>query len=535
MLRKNFIYIVVFVIGILLLVNSLFTKYNNDIITRNKALQEETEKVKIYYDQIGKILIHALDIGLRGYAIIPEERFAAPLHNAIRWQDSILHHVEVPLKKLGYDMHEFYIFKDSLDSYARYCLELKQLIQAGNRNEFLNRFTSDKGGHLYWQYIECEKHMIAFMDSIDVEAENQYQAALTRNYILQIVFFLICFPTLLYTAYYTQKTFKLSELLRESEADKNKILKEQNVGLEHLVKERTAEIASQNEELASQRDILTLQNKQLHEAQITIALQNNEIQSKNEQLEIDVASRTQELQNANRELIQQNNQLEQFAFIAAHNLRAPLARILGLSNVIQISTNQADKDHAIEKLVKSTYDMDHVIKDLAVILEIKKHTSNLVEIDLHFVLTRVLKVLEKEIEDTQAKIVSDFTETDRLYSVLPYVESILYNLISNAIKYRDPNRTPVITLVTTIQDEYIRLSVTDNGLGIDLSLHGQSMFNLYKRFHLHMEGKGLGLYLVRSQLTALGGKIEVQSQPDVGTTFHVYIKRQFTEVYIHSQ
>jgi signal transduction histidine kinase len=525
MIRKNFIYLVVVLIGMLLLANSLFTKYNNNIIKQNQLLQEETEKAKVYYDQIGKIVIHALDIGLRGYAIIREERFVAPMENALRWKDSIVHHVEVPLQGLGYNMREFYVFKDSLDAYVRYCNTMKQLLQQGEQEKFIAMFSADKGAHLYWQYLEVERDMVAFMNQIDNEAGVEYEAALVRNYFLQLVLFLVCFPTLLYTAFYTQKTFHLSELLRKSEEEKNKILQQQNIDLERIVMERTAEIAAQNEELASQRDTLTLQNKQLNEAHLTIEQQNIEIQIRNQRLETDVVNRTQELQNANVELIQQNNQLEQFAFIAAHNLRAPLARILGLANVLPISSTPADKNLAIEKLVQSANDMDQVIKDLATILEIKRHTSNLVEIDLPVIMTRVLKILEKEIEDTQAKIDSNFREANKLYSVMPYVESILYNLISNAIKYREPSRTPEIKISTQVLSEYIVLRVSDNGLGIDLEKHGNSIFNLYKRFHLHMEGKGLGLYLVKAQITSLGGKIEVQSEPGNGTTFLVYFKQ----------
>jgi signal transduction histidine kinase len=84
----------------------------------------------------------------------------------------------------------------------------------------------------------------------------------------------------------------------------------------------------------------------------------------------------------------------------------------------------------------------------------------------------------------------------------------------------------VITLRTTRDDDFVCLTVSDNGLGINLDKYGKNMFTLYKRFHTHMEGKGLGLYLVKTQITALGGKIEVESEPDKGTTFKVYFKYQ---------
>jgi len=516
--------LVVVVIGMLLLGNSFLTQYNNDIIQQNKKRQEETAVVEGYYDQIGKIVIHALDIGLRGYAIFQEEKFAAPMDNAILWKDSILVHVEQPLIEMKYDMREFYVFRDSLDAYALYCYRLKHLLQRGQDAEFRKIFYADKGAHLYWQYIMCEKSIHDFLERIDREAEQNYEAALFRNYTLQLVLFLMCFPTLLYTAFYARKTFKLSEQLRHSEKDRNEILIRQNLDLERMVAERTQEIAAQNEELSSQHDAMAVQNRHFHEAQKTIEKQNIEINSKNRELEIEVNHRTLELQDANRELVEQNNQLEQFAFIVAHNLRAPIARMLGLANLMQLAGTQTDKEFAVEKLMASTRDMDQVIKDLTRILDIKRYTGGRVEVDLPFVLTRVLNILETEIQETGATIKSDFSAAAKIMTSIPYLESILYNLIHNAIKYRAIGRIPVILIRTRKEEDYVVLSVSDNGLGIDLAQYGHAMFSLYKRFHLHVEGKGLGLYLVKSQVLALGGKVEVESELDEGTTFHIYFK-----------
>jgi signal transduction histidine kinase len=105
------------------------------------------------------------------------------------------------------------------------------------------------------------------------------------------------------------------------------------------------------------------------------------------------------------------------------------------------------------------------------------------------------------------------------------MESVFYNLISNAIKYRHPDRQPSISVQSNLKDEYVQIDVADNGLGIDLKTHKDNLFSLYKRFHFHVEGKGLGLYLVKTQLGALGAKIEVKSTDGVGTVFSLFIKR----------
>lgn len=530
--RIRFIYLTVAVIGILLAISIALTYYNNRIIERNRAIQHEVEVVKIYYDQIGKSIIHSLDIGLRGFAITHNEKFGTPLDSALVWKDSIITNAETPLKKLHYDFSAFNVFIDSVEAYAMYCYKLKHLLLQGKEEEFQRIFASDKGAHLWWQYLQVESDIQAYVSKIGSEARAEYEAALYRNLILQVLLFVICVPTLIYTAIHTGKTFHLSELLRKAEKEKNRMLYEQNIMLERKVSERTQEIQTQNEEISSQseqlsaqRDALLTQNSELQTARETIEKQHAEIHTMNLHLKEEVENRTREVHVANRELIEQNTQLEQFAFIAAHNLRAPLARILGLTTLIKISETEHDKQTAFEKLEESTRDLDHVIKDLTVILNIKKHTSNLTEVDLEDSFVRVKRMLEKEIEETHTNIHQNFAEASKVYAVTPYVESILYNLISNAIKYRNPEHLPVVSVRTRAEEEFVCLVVNDNGLGIDLPRYKSSMFTLYRRFHLHMEGKGLGLYLVKTQIEAVGGKIEVQSKPNEGTTFFVYFKR----------
>jgi signal transduction histidine kinase len=529
--KKNSLYFIVTVISVLLAASIILTYYNNSIIERNQALRTEVETAKFYFDQIGKSTIHSLDIGLRGFAIIRHKKFSEPMDKAQEWRDSLMENTEAPLRRLGYNFAQYNVFKDSVLAYVRYCFRLKDLLVQGKDDEFRKIFAQDKGAHLWWQYLETEKDIRKYIDSIDQQARMRYEAALFRNEILQIILFLTCVPTLIFTAFFTGKSFQLSELLRQAQKEKNRILREQNVLLEHKVVERTHEIAAQNEEIVSQseelsaqRDTLLLQNQKLQDAGNTIYQQNTEIKAANEHLLEEVNNRTQELQKANRELIEQNNQLEQFAFIAAHNLRAPLARILGLTNLIKISSTEGEKQLAFEKLELSTRDLDHVIKDLNIILNIQKHTSNLTEVDLTTSFARVKRTLEKEMEDTNTVLTAHFDEASSVFAVAPYVESIFYNLISNAIKYRDPARQPAISLETHFQEDYVLLLVKDNGLGIDLEKYKSSMFSLYKRFHLHMEGKGLGLYLVKTQIEAMGGKIEVQSEPNKGTIFMVYFK-----------
>lgn len=509
------------------------THYNNNTLKQSRQTRGDIARVRLYYDQVGKVIIHSLDIGLRGYAIIHEERFATPMDNAYYWRDSISANLDDALASLRYNSAQYQAFKDSVDAYVDYSFYLKGLLSKGDTMKFRKAFAEDRGKLLWDQYLKCETHIDAFMDEIDQTAVTRMEAAMTRNQALQIMLFLICFPTLLYTVYHTMKTNNMSELLRQAEEEKNKILSEQNQVLERNVAERTQEILAQNEEilsqkeeLATQRDTLFLQNKEVQRAHELIEKQNAEIQSRNATLQEEIDRQTQELRDSNHELISHNSSLEQFAFIAAHNLRAPLARILGLANLISISNDEKDRDDALRKIVASTHDLDGVVRDLSVILDIRKHHGKFSTVVLSDALARIFKTLEKDIESSSARFDIDLENTPSVYGVAPYVESIFYNLISNAIKYKALDRAPHITITGKHTEEYTLITVSDNGLGIDLIKFQDAVFNLYKRFHTHVEGKGLGLFLVRAQMIAMGGKVEIESAPGKGTTFHLTFRNE---------
>jgi signal transduction histidine kinase len=110
-----------------------------------------------------------------------------------------------------------------------------------------------------------------------------------------------------------------------------------------------------------------------------------------------------------------------------------------------------------------------------------------------------------------------------IVSIKAYINSILYNLLSNAIQYRSPDRQPLIKVTFSATDQDTILEVKDNGLGLDLARYEGDIFKLYKRFHTHTQGKGLGLYLVKQQVEKLNGRIEVESTPQVGSTFRVFL------------
>ncbi|NJN27446.1 MAG: ATP-binding protein [Cyclobacteriaceae bacterium] len=135
------------------------------------------------------------------------------------------------------------------------------------------------------------------------------------------------------------------------------------------------------------------------------------------------------------------------------------------------------------------------------------------------------KILAENIKEANAQITAHLN-ISKVKAYEPYLESIFYNLLSNAIKYHDKNRRLQIDISAIAEQHEVVLIISDNGLGIDLSKSSGKIFGLYQRFHDHIGGKGLGLYLVKTQVESMGGHIEISSTPGQGTTFKIMLPVQ---------
>lgn len=226
-----------------------------------------------------------------------------------------------------------------------------------------------------------------------------------------------------------------------------------------------------------------------------------------------------------KDLIEKNNGLREFSYVISHNLRAPVARIIGLASLID-SQREVDplNRELVQYVAQEVLDIDAVIKDLNEILALQ-HTEikSLSLTPFKDVFSRVSRCFEKEISETGASVTSDFTEVSEIKSVPAYVYNILYNLFSNSLKYRSPDRPLEIQVRTKVLSSFVCLMVKDNGRGLDVKKYGEKVFGLYNRFHTdEVTGKGIGLSLVKTQIEALGGKIEIESAPDEGCTLKVF-------------
>ncbi|MGZ3930568.1 MAG: sensor histidine kinase, partial [Bacteroidia bacterium] len=171
-------------------------------------------------------------------------------------------------------------------------------------------------------------------------------------------------------------------------------------------------------------------------------------------------------------------------------------------------------------LFKAVEHLDEIVKDLNKVLQIRTEiTENKERVCLSDLVSNISSSIHNLVQKEKAVFITDFSEINHVVTLKSYIQSIFYNLISNSIKYKSPGKPPVIDIRSKIDDGRVKITFTDNGIGIDLEQFGHQVFGLYKRFHASTEGKGLGLFMVKTQAEVLGGNISVQSKPDVGTEF----------------
>ena len=222
-----------------------------------------------------------------------------------------------------------------------------------------------------------------------------------------------------------------------------------------------------------------------------------------------------------RELTQNNKDLKQFSYITSHNLRAPLSNLIGLLNLIEdIPINDSELLEIINGFKKSTHLLNETINDLVKIIVIKDKISIQKEnVTINEVVEHVFSQLKFQIERSKPILKLNFDEADTIYTNKAYLESILINLLTNSIKYKSETKKLKISITIKKTNNSTILKFKDNGIGIDLKRNSEHIFGLYQRFHDYPDSKGLGLYLVKSQIESLGGTIAIESEVNKGTEF----------------
>jgi PAS domain S-box-containing protein len=244
--------------------------------------------------------------------------------------------------------------------------------------------------------------------------------------------------------------------------------------------------------------------------------------------------RREQLAHANEQLTLQNGQLtrtnaelDSFVYTASHDLRQPIDNMVGLFAELRRSATFHDPEaSAMVGMFEEA--LQQILSTIAGLTEVVQQQRQLEQIPLEMVdlqpfAEEIIRSLQPQIADQEATFALDFSALPTLRLARPSLHSMLYNLLSNALKYAQPGRKPQISVSTALHEGMAVLSVQDNGRGIDLDRHGRELFQLFRRFHPEVVGLGMGLYLVNRLVHQAGGRVEVDSAVGHGTRFRIYL------------
>ncbi|SMD36195.1 Signal transduction histidine kinase [Reichenbachiella faecimaris] len=222
-----------------------------------------------------------------------------------------------------------------------------------------------------------------------------------------------------------------------------------------------------------------------------------------------------------------NESLDTLTYKITHDLRGPALNIKNLSEILKTSSiPESKKREVIDKVHESVDTWLQTFEDFMSLLKHEKSGDlEKKECSLEEAIENLKQVLAHDIEESGVKINTDFTEISSVYASEVYLNSILKNLITNAIKYAHPDRQPEINIKAVPKGSQVQLVFSDNGSGIDLATYGDKLFTLFERFssNSRIPGSGIGLYLVKEQIEKNNGTIEVQSIPNEGTIFTIHL------------
>jgi PAS domain S-box-containing protein len=236
-----------------------------------------------------------------------------------------------------------------------------------------------------------------------------------------------------------------------------------------------------------------------------------------------------ELGGTNEQLTRTNIDLDNFIYTASHDLKAPIANIEGLLNMLQRELPlQSQTGEVASILAMMQGSIDRFTRTIVHLTDVsklqKEHTQAAEQVALAPVIEDVRLDLAHLLQQVNGRLSVDVRAAPTVMFSEKNLRSVIYNLLSNAIKYYHPDRAPDVRILGRLEEKYHVLEVKDNGLGLDLTRE-QDLFAMFRRYHTHVEGSGIGLYMVKRMVENAGGQIEVESQVGVGSTFSVYFKR----------
>jgi PAS domain S-box-containing protein len=229
------------------------------------------------------------------------------------------------------------------------------------------------------------------------------------------------------------------------------------------------------------------------------------------------------------QLARTNNDLDNFIYTASHDLKAPVSNIEGLVSALEqtlaeTKSQPADTEILVEMIKSSLKRFQRTIRYLTEISKIQKNIQeDISEIKINEVINDVLSDTSELIRKSNAEITVTLSDCGTIRFSLTNLRSIIYNLLTNAIKYSSPDRKPIIDIRCRSENNFFILEVEDNGLGLRED-QKEKVFGMFKRAHSHVEGTGVGLYLVKRIIDNSGGRIELDSKEGKGSIFRVFLK-----------
>jgi len=309
-----------------------------------------------------------------------------------------------------------------------------------------------------------------------------------------------------------------------------------NLNFQNITHEDDIENDLQNIELIKKGDINSLEvtKRYIHKSGrtvwVTLIVSKIWRKDENEINHITIVEDITERRRAEEELKQsfevvseQNKRLLNFSYIVSHNLRSHTSNIQSISSFLEIAETQKERDDMIALLKQVSHSLNETMSNLNEVVSIRTNINLTVEpLNLHDYIEQAKVVLSKQMQSKFAKVQNLVPPNSEVLYNAAYLESILLNFISNAVRYSHPERKPVIRI--SYDEAQKKLTIADNGIGIDLEKNGEKLFGMYKTFNNNPDSKGIGLFITKNQIDAMGGRIETESTLGVGTTFTIYFK-----------
>ncbi|MEQ9375299.1 MAG: ATP-binding protein [Imperialibacter sp.] len=481
--KPYLIWLPVALVTALLSLSIFYTYYNQQVINSNQKIHQHAEEIRSNVSELLWGTIHGVDIGLRGYALIPEKRFLEPLELALADKDSLFQMVEEDLLSQNFPMASFYQFRDSLDAYIALSMRMKDNVTDGQMNTFIKELSADQGYGLWIMYENFSIAVDDFENAIKLQAAQRSEAAINNLYLVQVALFLVLAPTMMLYVYYFRKSLKVSHELAETEAARSELVRKQNEDLEKQVAERTNALRMQMGIIQSQHEELT-----------TI-----------------------------------NQAKDKIFSVLSHDLRGPLNNlqnaIIGFRHNI---FSPEESDDLLKKLESNFEQTNELLNNL--LLWSKSQMKGISLDKQEFDLSESVLDLTKTFSDSsQAKKITITTSSDEHLPVKAgkaMIEMVIRNLINNAIKFTPEGG--VINIHAESKENSAVVEVSDSGVG----MNNETVDIILNKGYVastpgtnEEKGSGMGLMLVKEFIKLHHGTFEIISKQSSGTTIRFSIPK----------